>query len=52
MIWKIRPSDTFRNDYKILPRHIRILVPDILRSLAENPFEEFLSTHPLREKLQ
>ena len=51
MIWLIKPSDTFRTDYRNLRKDIQVLIPDILRSLAEDPFAPFLRTHPLRDHL-
>jgi mRNA-degrading endonuclease RelE of RelBE toxin-antitoxin system len=51
MTWNIKPSHVFERDYKSLPPHIQMLIPDILRSLREDPLQDFLSTHPLRERL-
>ena len=47
MTWHIKPSDTFRIDHKNLRKNIQLLVHDILRSLAEDPFTPFLRTHTL-----
>lgn len=51
MNWHIKPSNTFRIDYRNLRKDVQVLVPDILRSLAEDPFTTFLRTHPLRDRL-
>lgn len=51
MTWQISQTSAFRSYFKNLPRNIQEDSFPIIESLSEDPWQDFLSTHPLRHPL-
>jgi addiction module RelE/StbE family toxin len=51
MTWQINQTVAFRDYFKRLPSHIKEGAFPIIESLSEDPWQDFLRTHPLRHPL-
>jgi mRNA-degrading endonuclease YafQ of YafQ-DinJ toxin-antitoxin module len=52
MTWQISQTQTFRSYFKNLPRNIQEDSFPIIESLSDDPWQDFLRTHPLRHPLE
>ncbi len=51
MTWKISQTQSFRTYFKNLPKNIQKDAIPVIESLVDDPWQDFLRTHPLRHPL-